>query len=300
MEDYEEPQEETKEHPKKHPKRKKRILYTLLGVCIAAVVACIVGLAVNIYISKKGVAYYSDLASTVERRPPPVSIATPPQPAPTDNGEQSAESPPELPAAVEPAPPEDIWIPYVDFEALGEKYPGIVGWIKLDGTMIDYPIMQTTNNYFYLSYLPDGTKGRPGSIFLDNRSSPDLSDRNSAIYGHYSSIGEMFGSLRFYRDQAYYEAHPIINIYTSEHDYDLVLVAGYLVDSGIETPPLKFKDDAAFESFIANIKNRSFFKSGIDVSPDDKLLSLCTCAYDFTNARLVLVGKLVETDEKNN
>ena len=307
MEDNKEPKEEKEikknkepaeepEHIAKPKRKKKLFLYVLLGVCIAAIIATAVGLGLEIYASKSGDVYYTELSDDIERRPPPTAIplSVPPSLSPSDEV-----SPPEPVVTEAPIAAEAPWVPYVDFQALGERFPGIVGWIKLDGTKLDYPVMQTTDNSHYLSYLPDGTKNRSGSVFLDYRSSPDFSDRDSAIYGHESKSGEMFATLKSYRQQAFYDANPIIHFYTAEHDYDLVVFAGYLVDSGVETPQLTFKDDESFDSYIAKIKSRSFFKSDVEVSASDKLISLCTCAYDFTNARLVIVGKLVETDGTN-
>jgi len=190
--------------------------------------------------------------------------------------------------------PEEVWEPYMDFRALSEGFSGIVGWIKLEGTAIDYPIMQWTNNSYFLSRLPDGTSHRSGSVFLDYRNNADFSDKGNSIYAHESKTQDMFGSLKNYRRQEFYEEHPTVYIYTPVKDYELVLIAGYLVDSGVEIPPLGFKDEDAFFSHIDNIKSRSFFKSDVSVGPDDRLVNLCTCAYDYTNARWIIVGKLVE------
>lgn len=273
-------------------RKKTIILYILLCICIAAVIVCAVGLGVELYTERVSIKYYTELSADVEKRPSirPIVTGAPAQ-------ESARPGLPERPPDAgndDPVMEEATWVPYVDFEALSERFPGIVGWIVLEGTLLDYPVMQGTDNYYYLSYLPDGTRNRAGSVFLDYRNSPDFTDRNSLIYGHMSKVGEMFGALKNYRTQSFYEAHPYINLYTPEHDYRIVLVAGYLVDSGVEVPPLSFRDDAAFERYIANIKSRSVFRSDVTVSNTDRLVCLCTCAYDFTNARLVIVGKLVE------
>lgn len=285
---------------KKRRNKKTLILYILLGICIAAVIVCAAGLGIELHTSRQSIKYYSELSADIEKHPRPPRNPDYAQPsAPATSSEPSEV--PEDPAhsadnsnQERPVIEEDVWVPYVDFDALSERFPGIVAWIVIPGTQLDYPVMQGSNNYYYLSYLPDGTRNRAGSVFLDYRNSPDFSDKNSLIYGHMSNVGEMFGALRNYRTQSFYEAHPVVNLYTSEHDYDLVLVAGYLVDSGVETPPMSFKDEAAFASYIRDLKRRSVFRSDVEVAADDRLVCLCTCAYDFTNARLVIVGKLVE------
>jgi len=193
----------------------------------------------------------------------------------------------------EPAYDEEEWVPYVDFEALGEEFPGIVGWIRLEGSLIDYPLMQWTDNDYFLRHLPDGTRHRSGSIFLDFRNSQDFSDINTLLYGHETSTEDMFGALKNYRRQEFYDSNTFMQIYTPQGDYQLAIFAAYLVDSGHESPPLSFLDDEAFASHIADIRQRSFFTSGVEVDAGDRIVSLCTCAYDFANARLVVVGKLM-------
>lgn len=286
---------ETKKGKKKRFSKKTIILYILLGLFIVAAIVCAVGLGVELYTGRQSIKYYSELTAEVEKHPRPLKTqSNMQQPAtPVEPSSPSNSNPGQSGADIQ-SPAEDAWVPYVDFEALSERFPGIVAWINLPGTLLDYPVMQGTDNAYYLSHLPDKTNNRAGSVFLDYRNSPDFTDKNSLIYGHMSRVGEMFGALKNYRNQEFYDAHPYINLYTSEHDYEIVLIAGYLVDSGVETPPLTFKDDAAFTNYISNIKRRSVFRSDVTAGANDLLVCLCTCAYDFTNARLVIVGKLVE------
>jgi len=273
---------------------KVKILYILLGIFVAAVIVSAVGLGYELYIIREGQAYYTSLTDKIEPRPrnPGGSgkpAATPPQTQPPEGADPPAEG-----NGGEPEPEQPQWVPYVDFEALGDSLPGITAWIKLDNTALDYPVMQWTNNSFFLQHLPDGTKHRNGSLFIDYRNAADFSDRNTLIYGHESRTGDMFGILKSYRKQSFFEENPAISLYTPEKDYRLVLVAGYLVDSGIESPPIEFRDETDFMAHIAKIQQRSFFKSDVEVNEIDRIVSLCTCAYDYVNARLVIVGKLVE------
>jgi len=282
------------------PKRKNlkiRLLYILLGICITAAVVSAIGLGYELYISSQGQAYYADLTAGIKtRRNSPDnnnngSTANPPEVTDTsDNTNEETGVDTDVNADAEPREP--VWMPYVDFDALRESLPGILAWIKLEGSVINYPIMQWTDNYYFLSRLADGTRHRSGSIFLDYRNNADFSDKNILIYGHESRTGDMFGVLKSYRKQLFYEENPVIHIYTQEKDYELLLVAGYLIDSGVESPPLVFDDDAAFEKYIAALKKRSFFRSDVAVGAEDRIVSLCTCAYDYPNARLVIVGKL--------
>jgi len=273
---------------KKKMKKKNKIilLYVLLGVCVTAFLVFGGWLGYELYMDRQSQQYYTTLSGGVETRPrePGYSKPAPSTPTQTPGEEDDTEEPEE----------EFVWEPYVDFAALNDVYPGIVAWIKLEGTPLDYPIMQTDNNYFFLSHLPDGTKHRSGSVFLDYRNSPDFSDKNSCLYGHWSRSDDMFGVLKNYRNQAFFDENPVIHIYTPEADFELVLFAGYLVDSGVEQPTIKFRDDEHFMGYIKDKTRRSFFKSDVEVTADDRIVSLCTCAYDYTNARFIVVGKLVE------
>ena len=284
-----------------------RLLYIAMVISFTAAVIFAVNLVNEIRSIRQSRAYYAGLSANIPTRPRETRVALPstdysetaqvgvPQP-----DEEENTNPPLHIATEQVGEPleyenleENNWVPYVDFTALGDQFPGITAWIQLEGTVIDYPIMQWHDNDYFLSHLPDGTNHKSGSIFLDYRNSSDFSDKNTLIYGHASRTDDMFGMLKYYREQAFYEENPIVYIFTPHKDYALVLFAGYLLDSMRETPPLDFSGDDAFLAHIADIKSRSFFQGNVEVGADDKIVSLCTCAYDYDNARLVIVGKLV-------
>jgi sortase B len=266
-------------------RRKRIFLRVMLVVCIVAVVVCAVGLGWELYTNWRSQSYYTGLTADVQTQPRapsrPVGGSRPP-PAPAQ------------PADPDPVAESRVFVPYLDFEALNQRFPGVVAWIKLEGTAIDYPVMHGTDNDYYLAHLPDGTPHRSGSIFLDYRNSFDFSDKSISLYGHESRTQDMFGSLKNFRSQEFFEASPAIYLYTPRVDYEIVLIAAYLVDSTVETPPMQFSGDDEFFAYIENVKSRSFITSDFEVLPDDRIVHLCTCAYDFDNARLVLVGVLVE------
>jgi sortase B len=193
------------------------------------------------------------------------------------------------PLGEEPEPPGK------NFDALQQEYPGIVAWISCEGPAIDFPVMQTTDNDYFLANLPNGKKNKLGSIFLDYRNSADFVDRNSLIYGHNMKSGDMFGSLKYYRNQSFYDEHPVMTLYLPEKEYTLKLIAGYVLDSAHETPPLIFQDEDDFNKYIKDIRRRSFFKNDVDVVPEDRLICLCTCTAPSSDVRLIIVGKLAET-----
>ena len=273
---------------------KRRVLIILFVVSVAAIVVFSAALAIELIGQRQGQSYYADLSydimSNVSRRGPAIR-----QPAaqPAADGNASAGSEPGAVANEGQAAEEIPWEPIMDFGALGERLPGLSAWILSEGTVINYPVMQWSDNAHFLSHLPDGERHKMGSVFMDYRNAPDFTDLNTLIYGHKMGSGDIFGSLEKYNDQAYYEQHPTMYLFTPERDYVIELLAGYLLDSAVETPPLRFEDAEAFEDYVADIKLRSIFESGVGAVPGDRLVCLCTCAYNFQNARLVVVGKLV-------
>ena len=169
-----------------------------------------------------------------------------------------------------------------------------VAWLRCEDTKIDYPVMQAYNNEYYLSRLPDGKENKNGSLFLDFRNSPDFTDKNSVIYGHHMKSGEMFTTLKYFNSQSYYDEHPTMQLYTPDTDYTVVLFGGYIIDALSESIPMYFLEPNDFENYVAEVKKRSVFKSNVEVSADDRIVSLVTCSYEFDDARMLIAGILVE------
>jgi|GEM_PF-2369120 len=187
------------------------------------------------------------------------------------------------------------WISFMDFDALNEQYPGVVGWIELEDSPINFPIMQhPSNNTFFLNHLPDGTVNRSGSIYLDYRNENDFSDYSIFIYGHhFSRTDAMFSYLRNYRNQEFFDNNPIIYIYTPYADYALVIFGAHLAHAFRDHPPLYFANDDEFYDYVRIVRGRSLVQTDVEVNAGDKIVSLVTCQQDFADARLIVTGKLV-------
>lgn len=117
----------------------------------------------------------------------------------------------------------------VDFAALQEQYPQAVGWLSCAGTNIDYPVMQASDNDYYLRRLPSGEWNMSGSLFLDYQCAADFSDGLSVIYGHNMNDGSMFASLQNYDMQAWYDDHPAMELVTERGTLTLDVVYGFVV-----------------------------------------------------------------------
>ena len=109
--------------------------------------------------------------------------------------------------------------PTIDFAGLEEINEDCVAWIYIEDTAINYPVVQGSDNSYYLKHLIDGKWNSAGCIFLDSRVDSDISDRHSIIYGHHMKDGTMFSGLTKYKKQDYYEAHPAGLLITPEQTY---------------------------------------------------------------------------------
>jgi len=260
---------------------KKVFLQVVLAICILAALVFGTLIIRELYIDGQSESFYSEVASEIRRRPDDPVHA---------DAEETEDT-----QAVRPGNTSSTamdWIPYMDFVALNSKFPGAVAWIKLEDSLLDYPVMQHTDNDRFLRYLPDGTPHRSGSIFLDYRNKNDFTDKSILIYGHETRVGNMFGALKNYRNQAFYEENPVINLYTPYNDHKIILFAGHIAHSVIDHPPLEFEDDDEFMNYIEHIRSVSVFNSDVEVTADDRIVSLVTCTYDFSDARLIIVGIL--------
>ncbi len=180
----------------------------------------------------------------------------------------------------------------IDFSALREANPDVVGWIRSEDGAISYPIVLGGDNDYYLTHLFNGEKNKLGSIFMDYRCSGDFSDRNTVVYGHNMKDGSMFSALTNYEKQRYYNDYPAMTLYTPGENYTVELFAGVLTDGEGEPVCRLFDGDGDLPAYADSLKGESTFRSGVSVGPDDRLVTLCTCSYEYDGARYLLCGKL--------
>lgn len=163
------------------------------------------------------------------------------------------------------------------------------GWIYLPDSAIDYPVMQGTDNFYYLSHLPDGREADFGSIMLDCRNQHSYADAVSILYGHNLSYG-MFGDLRSFKEQAEFDLHKYGWLATPDtlfriDFFALAIVSGY--DSVYDLPCQQTE-------WLQKIRASAMHDSGLAVSPEDALIALSTCtAENLEEARALFVGRLV-------
>lgn len=181
----------------------------------------------------------------------------------------------------------------VDFNALWETNQDIVAWIYCADTPINYPVVQSDDNNYYLRRLLDGSYNTSGTLFLDCRCNADFMDRNSIIYGHNMKNNTMFGTLPSYTEQSYYEAHPIMWLLTPEQNYKVELFSGFITPSDSESYDV-FYGKADLEKYVEETLQKSTFTADVELNDAGRIITMSTCSYEYENARYVLLGRLEE------
>jgi len=182
----------------------------------------------------------------------------------------------------------------IDFKKLKEINPDIVGWISLDGTVIDYPVVKGEDNDYYLHHLYTGEYNNLGTLFLDFRNKDPFEDRLTTIYGHSMLNGSMFFILERYKRQDFYEQHKQFLFQTENKNYILKPFAGKIVDAKKPFLRLDFENDDDFAEYIRTFVENSTFKADFNVSSADKIVMMIKCSDDFEDARYVLLCKVFD------
>lgn len=183
----------------------------------------------------------------------------------------------------------------IKFEALKNENKDIIAWLYSEGTPINYPVVQAKDNDYYLRRLIDGTYNQAGTIFVDYKNSSNFEDYNTIIYGHNMKNDTMFGTLTKYKNQEYFNEHKEMYLFTENKNFRIELFAGYTASS--ESDIYNFpKNSGTNEKLIKTAISKSTFKSEIEVSNEDRIITLSTCSYAFENARYVLLGVLNEIE----
>ena len=204
-------------------------------------------------------------------------------PAPTVEIAAPAPETPETPEAPE-APEKPVYVdPYadalrnMDFTALREVNSDVLGWIMIPGTPISYPLLQGEDNQYYLKHTWKKWSSAVGAIFLECQNSPDLSDFNTIVYGHRMNNGSMFASLKNYKKQSYWAAHPCVYITDDNGSHKYEIFAAYEVSTTGTTYQLGFSGDASKQAFIDYCLAQSVIDTGITPTVYDRVLTLSTC-----------------------
>lgn len=167
----------------------------------------------------------------------------------------------------------------IDMEALQEINPDIVGWIRFDNLeIISYPVLYSGDDEKYLRSDIYGNKTTAGCIFIEGANNPDLNDYHTIIYGHNMKNLSMFGSLRKYKNDGFYEDNQYFTVYLEDRAYRYQIFAYYDVPETDQIYTIGFGPDDTYQSFIDKMISRSYKDTGIEVTKTDRVVTLSTCS----------------------
>ena len=208
-----------------------------------------------------------------------------------DNGaeEESGLSAEELAAA-------EAALAHEKYETLFAQNNDFIGWIRIDGTNVNYPVMQTPNKPdFYLKHSFDKSYSDYGVPYIDEACMTGISN-NLVIYGHHMNDGSMFADLCKYADADFCKEHPTITFDTLSGLGNYEVVAAFKFNTNRETfkyNEYTLMDEDQFAEFMENVHARQRYDTGVTAEYGDQLLTLSTCEYTYANGRFVVVAKKV-------
>jgi sortase B len=188
-----------------------------------------------------------------------------------------------------------------EYKNLLNKNQKLIGWVKIDDTNIDYPVMQTSDNEYYLDHNLNQEYDKNGSIFMDKDCDVLKPSTNLILYGHHMKSGQMFGGLDKYQNKSYAEQHPYISFDTIyEHGtYQVMYVFRSKVysEEDVNFKYYQFIDalsETEFDSNMQEMAEMSLYDTGVTAQYGDRLLTLSTCDYQEKNGRFVVVAKKID------
>ncbi|MBQ3497878.1 MAG: class B sortase [Clostridia bacterium] len=198
--------------------------------------------------------------------------------------------------------PEGMLEKYADLYA---KNPDFVGWINIEGIDISLPVVQGEDNKEYLKRDFNGKHSKYGSVFMNCANDVDRLNYNTSLFGHHMLDSKMFGNLIQYKDVETYKKAPVIEFNTIYGDYKWKIFAVFITNGTAEGDDgylfnYLFTDlstSEKVETFLGEIDQRAIYKPEVDIAVSDKILTLSTCSYEFDEARLVVMARMVRPGE---
>ncbi len=259
--------------------KKKKILI-ILGIFITVAVVVLGVILYNAFFNK-GTDY-----DEFQKTDPPTQATQ----EPTDET-QGTQAPTEPPTAANP----------IDFESLHEINEDAYAWITIPNTDIDYPILQSysEDDFFYLDRNIYKQYEFAGSIFTEKLNTRDFDDPNTVVYGHNMLNGTMFQDLHNFRQDAFFEENEYIYVYTPDRKLTYHIFSAYVYDNRHILNSFDFTNEEVVAQYFEDCLNpRSYdqnVREGIELTTDDKIITLSTCIGD-ENYRLLVQGVLIKDE----
>ena len=174
----------------------------------------------------------------------------------------------------------------------------MVAWIEIEGTNINYPVMQTDNNDYYVKHNHKGEETKRGAIFLDKDFDWSIPSSNLLVYGH-NNDGTMFSELLNYKSEEFYKQHPTIKFTTEQEDVEYEIIAVFLSRVYYKSEKNVFryyyfvnaKNEEEYNNYVENAKEASLYDTGKTAKYGEQLLTLSTCEYSQEDGRFVVVAR---------
>ena len=208
-----------------------------------------------------------------------------------------------------PAEGETTSVP-AEYQEYYNRNNDFVGWIKIDGTEIDYPVVQADDNDYYLNHNFDKEKESRGTIFMDYTSDSNLGYMNTVIHGHNWLDDTVFSELPQYSDIDYYREHPVIEYNTRTEMHKWKIFAVFITTASADEDNgyvfnYVYPDMGGinFDGYMAEINKRTLYYTGVDVNENDKILTLSTCTREVdtrsyrADCRIVILARMVRDGE---
>ena len=187
----------------------------------------------------------------------------------------------------------------IDFAGMRAVNEDVIGWIQILDSPVDYPLLDADDNKYYLSHTYDRQWSSYGSIFLEPRNKPDLSEKHLVVYCHNMVNESMFGSLLEYKKQEYADTHPEITICMTDRDLTYRVFSAYTAHVDSAAYRMSFSDDASFMEMTEQMKANSVIATDIMPTADDQVLTLSTCTPEGAKKyRFVVNAVLVDDSSK--
>lgn len=195
----------------------------------------------------------------------------------------------------------------LQLEELQKENSDIVAWLEIEDTNINYPVLQTADNDFYMNHNYKKEWYVGGSLFLDKDFDLLNGSDNYLIYGHRMNDGTMFEDLLKYTNLKFYNAHKTIKFTTNDEDalYEILAVFYSRVYYQSEKNVFRYyyfvdaKNESEYNEFVSNAKKTSIYDTGVMAEYGEQLLTLSTCEYSQENGRFVVVAKKIQSGETN-
>ena len=274
----------------------KKILGVIIDVVISIViVVCIINIAYSLY----NIAEWKNDGDNIKKQLTEISdIVTITETTNNDKNVEIIEQPEEI----------SEYSPYwayigmnlinVDFYDLKEANPETVGWIQINGTNINYPYVQTTDNDYYLTHAFNKTRNSAGWVFLDYRNNPDLSDKNNIIYAHGRYDNTMFGTLKNALTNGWLKNKDnfVIKLSTPYENSLWQVFSIYHIPTTSDYLKINFESGEKFVDFSNMLINRSAYNFDTSVNENDIIITLSTCFNE--SERVVLHAKLIKKEKR--